>query len=582
MRTIALLAPVATAIACAGIWGPPLPGMVEGVLCLPLDPALRTAVWAGPGEHELRVLQRTRTADGGRWDVWLVDLQGEAPPRELVADVAADAKPAADAWIFLKAMGPSAPGVGQQRRLVARRGEELDVLTPESHWVHSFVVENDGTITVAASTSPREPATLWQVPVAGGAPEPIEAQPEHVPAPDLLVAKNTETGAELVDAEGGVFVASEGVVFASVARLDPQLAAVLVRHDTSRDGRFTLGDEADLCVVQGPTERPAQFTARDAPGRWVPHLGALEALAGGTFRFEEDGTSVVVQREGSGPEGLDALRAEGRSLQAGLAELADDPQIHLSVSWDDSRHVMVRWDSERRAPSAWAGASDVWVPDRADYAFEADPSVTAVTDPYGLTTYSATCKGTVRNLTEAPLELEVICAAKPTFEPLPERSARGSVTVKPGKESSYSVRVAKLSDVDHWSYATRFEQDDQPIQPFNTFSAEDGEDWLEVIDALVSTGLRYTPKQGIQETLGMAVTGHADVSLVADEAFFARPSSEQKAKAREAWKLVAAHFRKFHGYPEMIFLDTPKSAGDWLIDEGRLWEQGAWDRAMGI
>lgn len=357
--------------------------------------------------------------------------------------------------------------------------------------------------------------------------------------------------------------------------------ALLVINDTDADGEATADDETDLCIASvGP--EPFSVPNRRIPKRFLAtaeQLAALTAtgeLAGATMRFFEVGGTEVVElamAEGSGD--LDALRALVRRVQTQVQQLTGLPKLSVAIEVRSSgARALSTWDEDAGTFLVSAGRGTAQVVDRTQYQAKVDPKVgIALSNSYGSELGTATCSGTIENISTTPLvDVEVHCTGEAFGQKRSVNARLSPSTLAPGAIGKYKVKLGEVDGskpipLSVYAGAMR-------LTYLNAFAEQRATAILAMATKLhEATKLRY--RMMLQSADRAAFRGGKSVHVYLHlDAELAAGSPEARAAAAQAALPLVSEYlatdRNLEGPPVLLLMPPDSMQVGWTFANGRL------------
>lgn len=339
----------------------------------------------------------------------------------------------------------------------------------------------------------------------GTAPEDIPLT-SGVPGFVQRASKGAWTALRLRDGKLSPLASYQGAALHALAPLPDGSVAAAVTHDTDGDARVSTStiddhdDESDICVLWPADSQPLGLPFRAAPkdllaaSRVLSTLTREPDLATARLRFIRSGTLLVVDVPGAGPAEPELLRRRVKEIQKKVTELSKRPQLGVSLRFSETRrHGTSLWSDPLGRFVTKVGVTDMVMDDKETAEIEIEPVRPAplkfktASDPRKLA-IAPTCAGKVKNLTGAPLQIEVECAAYSpyVFTATPWTTARGPTkpaTLEPGATGTYEVKLPFLED-DDARLSTRFSAGGKALEAADAPEYAHVADWLSTLDRI--------------------------------------------------------------------------------------------------
>jgi hypothetical protein len=291
---------------------------------------------------------------------------------------------------------------------------------------------------------------------------------------------------------------------------------------------------------------------------WRARLGADDLASTRLVRLE-GAPALEVTLRGEAPEDVEAIRERTRALHAkaapfiaaehGPAWMAGLHEGHpaLVAVWESGEaRGITSWDDALARMSTTVDGAGAFLQEREGCPIEINPTTEVSFTPETTTT----CKGSVLNLRDTPIDVVVECqpeqlgAEKRTP---PSKVPLEKLSLKPNDKGTYELHPwdSRTTIVKH-VFHERGKESEPPLPVFNRFVYEHGKAWIALHRRLrKDLDVRFhNPYSSLAPTHRDLDQPHLAVPAGWDDL----PAKERDRIAKELWKALSAHYQKWHGY----------------------------------
>ncbi len=332
-------------------------------------------------------------------------------------------------------------------------------------------------------------------------------------------------GTVITDAQGRPLLSVDGAHPRAALPLSDGRFAVLVAHDTDRNGRDGLSDEADLCVWT-PAEHKVE--PRDVPSDLMEARDALLAAA--------EGMGVTL------PPGLVQLHLDG-ATPGDVAEaerILSDQGARFAAIVGEGRAIEVLWEDGRGTWAKGVGHVDAHgVRVQLPGSWPLDVTARVEWVPRDGTVAMVRWAGAVTATDAGAVAVTGRAASLVGAEPHAHTEALGPLEA--GARRPFFVTLDMVDTATHPNLELTFTVNDNPVAWRDALRDEHGRAWWRTVAEARALGFVDRPHRD-----GLRLPGRIEHDLPAFDApdgFDALPEAERNAAAAALYAILDGHFR---------------------------------------